>query len=1026
MRPTITINIFNFLTLLLLISFWTDVQGQFWYETQKVVSDDRAASDLFGASVAVWENYAIVGAYQEDHDVDGLDSITSAGAAYIFEKDLFGSWRQVQKVVASDRDRYAFFGMSVSIYGNYAIVGAPGKDLDQFNTFAGAAYVYERGANGGWSQVQKILADDANGSAKFGISVSLSKDVAIIGAHEENRDESGTNIIHKAGAAYIFEKDLSGNWNQFQKIVESDRGYYKQFGTAVSISDGFILVGSRNQGSGAPVNQGGGAAYIFTKDSMGHWYEKQKIVGADIQMGEDFGGSVSILNGRCIVGAQYEEEDATGGNALHRAGAAYIFEKDSNGNWSEAQKIVASDRGYSDRFGAAVSISGEYVMVSTGTVFNNPVYIYHRSDGGIWNEVQRVVSSDSSYNSFGSAVSISGNQCIIGAHSESTDEMGLNPRSAAGASYFLSSVGNQPNTILGSIYADANSNCMFDSSDYGLGQIIVKAGSEFYGITDSLGKFTIQTDSGLYKVKQVIPKASGLLINQVCPINPKHHTVHFDSFSQDTSGLEFFNDIIECPILTVDIASARRRRCSKSTTTVKYCNNGYVSSDSVKVGVQFPEYISFLNADMAYNMDSNSNFTFEIGVLEPGECGIIRITDSVNCVPGIRDITQCTKAWITPANTCVQQLDTAIQRWDQSFMAVKGTCEGDTVKLTITNTGSTALGATEYRIYADGLLIGSDTIQLNAGETRIISIRATGQTIRVEVDQRPGTPGSSYPSATIEACGSTVAGIFSTGIVNQLPMDDEDVAREEHCLVITDSYDPNDKLVQPTGITDAHIVRPGITLDYTIRFQNTGNDTAYKVIIVDTLSEHFDIATIQFGVSSHPYELNVSGKGSPVLIFTFNDIYLPDSTTDELNSNGFVKFKMAPYDTLPNGTEVHNAADIYFDFNDPIRTNDPWVTISDIVIKAPPLTTIKQTMNENFVIYPNPAHSLLIIEAKNSLTEQFTLSINDLTGRSLSKETMTLSKKQIVDVSRLTEGIYLLRIQASEREAAYFKFVKMN
>ncbi|PCH66177.1 MAG: hypothetical protein COC01_08750 [Bacteroidetes bacterium] len=151
-------------------------------------------------------------------------------------------------------------------------------------------------------------------------------------------------------------------------------------------------------------------------------------------------------------------------------------------------------------------------------------------------------------------------------------------------------------------------------------------------------------------------------------------------------------------------------------------------------------------------------------------------------------------------------------------------------------------------------------------------------------------------------------------------------------MIIIDSYDPNDKQVQPQGITTNRYVMPGTMLDYKIRFQNTGTDTAYRVVVVDTLSTNLDLSTLQLGASSHVYSLEVTGEGSPILTFAFNSINLIDSLTDEPNSHGFLKYKIAPYDTVSNGRVVHNSANIYFDFNEPITTNDAWVTVSDTVL----------------------------------------------------------------------------------------------
>jgi hypothetical protein len=115
-----------------------------------------------------------------------------------------------------------------------------------------------------------------------------------------------------------------------------------------------------------------------------------------------------------------------------------------------------------------------------------------------------------------------------------------------------------------------------------------------------------------------------------------------------------------------------------------------------------------------------------------------------------------------------------------------------------------------------------------------------------------------------------------------------------------------------------------------IRFQNTGTDVAYKVVVVDTLSEHLDISTLRVGAVSHPYTMQVSGKGRPVLTFTFKDINLPDSTADEPRSHGRIQFTIRPKADLPEKTRVENFADIFFDYNEPVRTNTTVNTLYDL------------------------------------------------------------------------------------------------
>ncbi len=344
--------------------------GQYFNEVTKAVASDRGTMDYFGSSVSISGNYAIVGAYPEDEDASGGNTLSYAGSAYIFERDGSGNWNQAQKIVASDREYSDRFGASVSISGNYAIVGAVTESHDASGgnplSRAGSAYIFKRDGSGNWSQVQKIVASDRAIDDLFGNSVAINGNYAIVGTGYEDEDASGGNTLSNAGSAYIFEKDGSGNWTQVQKIVASDRASNDLFGVSVSINGNYVIVGANSEdddASGGNTLSDAGSAYIFERSAGGNWSQVQKIVASDRANDDWFGFSVSISSIYAIVGAYGEDEDILGGNTLNRAGSAYIFKREGSGNWNEIQKIVASDRGANDWFGNKVSVSGNYAIV---------------------------------------------------------------------------------------------------------------------------------------------------------------------------------------------------------------------------------------------------------------------------------------------------------------------------------------------------------------------------------------------------------------------------------------------------------------------------------------------------------------------------------------------------------------------------------------------------------------------------------------------------------------------------------------
>jgi len=385
---------------LLWMGFKSSVQAQSWPEIAKITANDGAAGDNFGHSVSIDGNYTIVGALADD------DNDEDFGSAYIFYKNEDGAdnWGQITKITTSDGARKDWFGNSVSINGDYVIVGARGDDDN--GDRSGSAYIFHKdmGGSNNWGQVAKITASDGAASDQFGKSVSISGDYVIVGAYWVDEIDSGS--------AYIFYKNQGGpdNWGQLAKLT-SDDGVADGFGESVSISGDYAIVGAYHDDDNGDAS---GSAYIFHKDQGGpdNWGQMAKITANDGASGDTFGRSVSISGDNAIVGARFH-------------GAAYIFHKDQGGpdNWGQMAKITASD-GVSLWFGESVSISGDYAIV--GKKDNNSIfvpdigaaYIFYKNQGGPdnWGEVTKITASDGDENdNFGGSVSISGDYAIVGA-----------------------------------------------------------------------------------------------------------------------------------------------------------------------------------------------------------------------------------------------------------------------------------------------------------------------------------------------------------------------------------------------------------------------------------------------------------------------------------------------------------------------------------------------------------------------------------------------------------------------------------
>ncbi len=214
------------------------------------------------------------------------------------------------------------------------------------------------------------------------------------------------------------------------------------------------------------------------------------------------------------------------------------------------------------------------------------------------------------------------------------------------------------------------------------------------------------------------------------------------------------------------------------------------------------------------------------------------------------------------------------------------------------------------------------------------------------------------------------------------------------------SYDPNDKLLNKGNTVLRSSIQAQEDFVYTIRFQNTGTDTAFRVIVRDTLAlNKFDLKSMQTIASSHPYTLKYEGN---FLNWTFNDILLPDSTTDKVGSNGFVKFKIKPLSTLAVDEEINNKAAIYFDFNKAVITNTVNTRVSNT-------TNISESTIPSTQVFPNPSSGLFTIRGVNDALVQ----VLNTTGAII--HTQNISENDILDLRTAAKGIYCLKIQTATK-----------
>ena len=396
----------------------------------KLTAADATVSALFGFSVSVDGNTAIVGAYLDD------EGGGASGAAYIFSRNSGGAnnWGQVKKLIASDSAEADLFAESVSVDGDTAIVGS--RFHDDVASDTGSAYIFSRNSGGtdNWGEVKKLSASDAAANDNFGTSVAVDGDIAIVGAR--NDDDAGS----ASGSAYIFSRNQGGadNWGQVKKLTASDAASFDGFGIYVAVHGDTAIVGAHlNDDAG----DASGSAYIFSRNQGGadNWGEVKKLTASDGAASDQFGISVSVDGDTAIVGAHLNDD---GGDA---SGSAYIFSRNQGGadNWGEVKKLTASDAATSDQFGFSVSVSGDTAIVgarndSDAGSQSGSAYSFSRNSGGAdnWGEVKKLTASDAAAtDQFGAYVSVSADTAIVGAAFD--DDAGTN----SGSAYIFLNIG---------------------------------------------------------------------------------------------------------------------------------------------------------------------------------------------------------------------------------------------------------------------------------------------------------------------------------------------------------------------------------------------------------------------------------------------------------------------------------------------------------------------------------------------------------------------------------------------------------
>lgn len=567
----------------------------------------------------------------------------------------------------------------------------------------------------------------------------------------------------------------------------------------------------------------------------------------------------------------------------------------------------------------------------------------------------------------------------------------------------------QGQLVEGRIFSDTQMDCIYQENEVGLNSWMVEfhdGERSRFTRTDANGQFRVYLLPNTYTVRPVLPE------NGYWTLCEFEKSLTVTEEVTEPSPVSFGAiAVVDCPSMKVDVSTAFLRRCFENIYRVEYCNQGTASAEDVHIVLNLPAELSIVSSPVPYTNLGNGDFQFDIGAVQFNTCSGFALLVKLDCESTELGQTHCVEATIFPQDLC----NTSSELWSGASLDIKSSCDGDSVRFDIENVGEEDMdNPLPFIVIQDMIMLRRDQtpVQLSSGEKTSINLPANGATYRMEMVQIANHPTSNKVSAAIEGCGVNEQGTTSRGFINMFEMDDESAFTDIDCQENIGAFDPNDKTGYPIGYGDQHFIDQNIRLTYHIRFQNTGTDTAFNVVVVDTLTEYLDVSSLELLSASHEYSLEILEEN--ILQFSFNDILLVDSFKNEPLSHGYIRFEIDQQVDVPLETVIKNSAAIYFDFNKPIITNVTEHTLGKEFIEIEVRTSTFETPLMKMDVYPNPfAESTMVtIEELNGKEHSFFL--YDLNGRLVKQYDFTGNQFQLMRKDLLS-GVYLFKVLSEGR-----------
>lgn len=567
----------------------------------------------------------------------------------------------------------------------------------------------------------------------------------------------------------------------------------------------------------------------------------------------------------------------------------------------------------------------------------------------------------------------------------------------ANSIYKLNSInGKIIHTIMGKVVLSSDTtSCLGGSDKVPNAMIAITGDVTSYVFTDSLGNFEFDLPSGKYTLK-TSNNNSHLGFNTPC----FETALTLRDNQSEAVNLTMILRGYNCPILDVQLSPLSLRRCGKNTYFLTCQNFGRAAKNSY-VDLILDNFMLFDTSATSFKKITEKHVRLFLGDLSAGQSKKINFDIKLSCDAKL-GATHCIEA-LAYADSCNTQSN------DNSTFQLSKNCLNGVLQFKAKNLKNIPINA-NIRLIRNDTLLSNELLTLSPQSDMVKSLTAKGEVFRQEVRYN-GQIWSQFE----EGCGTSHTSNYSTthSPLNQ-PIQKIIPSTTYNCVANTGSFDPNDKNGFPLGVGSKHFIEQNQELDYVIRFQNTGSDTAFKVVIQDVLDKNLDASTLRLGVSSHPY--STEWKGKDTISFILDNILLPDSFRNEAKSHGFVRFKISQKLDLPIGTILKNQAGIYFDFNEAVITNTTSHTVGkdfmpSIVSKINQL----DTHDYNISIAPNPVVQSLNITIDNgNASDIYSVFIFDILGRQV-KRLYFNTQSMNINRENIENGIYLLEVRANDK-----------